>query len=968
MPDNRAGDAVSPGGQEVTLAIRAAEAALVAPYQGLTGALATLTLAALEHPWQLGAATIDRCARLLTALDLPDGAHDAACLTIAAMTYAVPHLIGPDVAARLAGVLAGPAPSETHRRASLALTGLLVTPAADVLVDRLLELLARPDGSPEQYDALMRALERVAAWTIDRLDLPRLVGLAERAYLAAHREALLHGPIERVALAAPEQVTVGLLDRLAALYEDTPSFGYLLAHLAARPAASASVRAVATAGTTGTTGTTGRLPLREAVRHRLGGPAARVLVVQNIADGQGGEIIRTVPLLQALLDLNPRLRASVVTMYPYLYAHPRIEIVPLGDRERIGAVLGEPFDAVFDSFEPRLQSLNHDRALEALVQRHVAACPPFLFAASARGRGSFLYERLTVDGQACAEGLGLDRLRVPSVYETTYRLLVHLGLPVRLGEEPPASEPVLAGLPSPTAEAAWAALLAGNAEGRPVALVNPFGGGDALTGYTEETADVLVRRLRRLIEAGYFLVLLPNGEPWGGPSAARAIVEGLAPAEQRFVALGPDPAAHDGQVTCDGLGDLLVPYASAQMRLATSFVRYADLVVTVEGWMVHAAYLLGKRFEIVKTARSQSERWHPYGRSPRQGATLAPVPPTAPTTSLLAAPPLPDRPRLDVLTFLVRELPLLADDRVIPALRWATLSRDIEVRQAGAEALAALGDSSPRPGPRAAPAVASQPQGAPTGTFVGPPGTGTILVLTPLKDATPFFDGYVQRLMQVIYPHTAISLGFLEGDSTDGTFELVQSRLPELRSAFRRVGLWKRDFGYRLPPGMHRGAAPIQIERRIVLAKSRNHLLFHALDDEEWVLWLDVDIVAYPPDLLQRLLAAGKEIVQPHCVLDPGGPTFDTNGWRDRGRLHLDDLRTEGELVALDAVGGTVLLVRADLHRDGLLFPAYLYGRESPWMRAGRGEVETEGLGIMARDMGYRAWGLPHLEVIHARS
>ena len=53
---------------------------------------------------------------------------------------------------------------------------------------------------------------------------------------------------------------------------------------------------------------------------------------------------------------------------------------------------------------------------------------------------------------------------------------------------------------------------------------------------------------------------------------------------------------------------------------------------------------------------------------------------------------------------------------------------------------------------------------------------------------------------------------------------------------------------------------------------------------------------------------------------------------------------------------------------DGLLFPAYLYGRESPWMRAGRGEVETEGLGIMARDMGYRAWGLPHLEVIHARS
>jgi len=111
------------------------------------------------------------------------------------------------------------------------------------------------------------------------------------------------------------------------------------------------------------------------------------------------------------------------------------------------------------------------------------------------------------------------------------------------------------------------------------------------------------------------------------------------------------------------------------------------------------------------------------------------------------------------------------------------------------------------------------------------------------------------------------------------------------------------------------------------------------------VLWLDVDVVEYPDDLIERLLAVGKEIVQPHCVLEPGGATFDTNGWRDRGRLHLDDLRQEGETVPLDAVGATVLLVQADLHRDGLVFPPYLYGRESPWMRPGRGEVETEGLG-----------------------
>jgi peptide chain release factor subunit 1 len=179
------------------------------------------------------------------------------------------------------------------------------------------------------------------------------------------------------------------------------------------------------------------------------------------------------------------------------------------------------------------------------------------------------------------------------------------------------------------------------------------------------------------------------------------------------------------------------------------------------------------------------------------------------------------------------------------------------------------------------------------------------------------------------------------------------------------VGLWKRDFGYTLPPGVPRWQPEIQYERRTVLARSRNHLLFRALTDEDWVLWLDADVIAYPPDLIERLLAAGRDVLQPHCVLYPGGPTFDTNGWRDHGRLHLDDLRGEGELVELDAVGATVLLVRADVHRDGLIFPAFPYGRGNPLIRPDYFEVETEGLGIMATDMGYRCWGMPHLEVIH---
>lgn len=243
----------------------------------------------------------------------------------------------------------------------------------------------------------------------------------------------------------------------------------------------------------------------------------------------------------------------------------------------------------------------------------------------------------------------------------------------------------------------------------------------------------------------------------------------------------------------------------------------------------------------------------------------------------------------------------------------------------------------------------------------------TVLILTPVKNAADELDGYARRLRALTYPHDRVSVGFLESDSSDETAAKLGQCAAALRREFAAVGVWRRDFHYQVPPWLHRGDASIQVERRTVLARSRNHLLFHALDEQDWVLWLDVDVIEYQADLIERLLATGRDIVQPHCVLEYGGATFDQNGWRDQGRLHLDDLRTEGDLVELDAVGGTVLLVRADIHRDGLIFPAFPYGTPNPRIRAERGELETEGLGIMARDMGHIPWGMPHLEVRHRR-
>ena len=239
-----------------------------------------------------------------------------------------------------------------------------------------------------------------------------------------------------------------------------------------------------------------------------------------------------------------------------------------------------------------------------------------------------------------------------------------------------------------------------------------------------------------------------------------------------------------------------------------------------------------------------------------------------------------------------------------------------------------------------------------------------VLILTPVKDAAHVLPRYWELLYHLTYPRERVSLGFLESDSQDGSLELLRRKLPVLQRDFRRALLWKRDFGFTIPPHLQRYSESIQVERRSVLARSRNHLLFHALDDEDWVLWMDADLLEYPPDIIETLLASGREIVQPHCVLEYGGRTYDENAWTEQGRHHMDAMR-DRDLVRLDAVGGTMLLVRADLHRDGLVFPPFLYGLSNDRVREGRGEVETEGLGMLAHDMGVECWGLPNVEILH---
>jgi hypothetical protein len=248
-----------------------------------------------------------------------------------------------------------------------------------------------------------------------------------------------------------------------------------------------------------------------------------------------------------------------------------------------------------------------------------------------------------------------------------------------------------------------------------------------------------------------------------------------------------------------------------------------------------------------------------------------------------------------------------------------------------------------------------------------------ILIATPAKDARAHLPTFLANLKRLSYPHNRIAVAMLESDSTDDTYAQLQAAASSELAGFRRVVIHKVDFGFHFSGP--RWAKEIQRKRREILARSRNRLVQGSLQDEDWVLWLDVDVIRYPADVIERLLAAGKDIVVPHCI-GRDGRTFDLNTFsltgeqydeashvvdgilqppRGLGRRYLEEM-TDRDLTRVDSVGGSMLLVRADHHRDGLIFPPYSH----------RLHIETEGLAVMAADMGLHCWALPQLVIEHA--
>ncbi|KAG2778266.1 hypothetical protein PC129_g24603, partial [Phytophthora cactorum] len=264
----------------------------------------------------------------------------------------------------------------------------------------------------------------------------------------------------------------------------------------------------------------------------------------------------------------------------------------------------------------------------------------------------------------------------------------------------------------------------------------------------------------------------------------------------------------------------------------------------------------------------------------------------------------------------------------------------------------------------------------------------SVLIICVLNDAESWgknrnMEDFFKLVGSFDYVKAKISIALLTSSMAEFTkaklvFGSYIQQYPRLSVIFRN------DFISGRLTRLNRHNLSLQASRRRMLARYRNYALLSTMESwHQHVVWVDADITVIPPGLLLKMVQSGRDILEPVCVRNIRGKwlNYDANAWvgQRKVRSATDKNFVPGPLnarsfhnlpdkskpfVPLDSVGGTMLYVRADIHRQGVMFPAhYVIGSE--WGREGYDGIETEGLCYIAHFLGYKCWGMPHDAIQH---
>lgn len=261
--------------------------------------------------------------------------------------------------------------------------------------------------------------------------------------------------------------------------------------------------------------------------------------------------------------------------------------------------------------------------------------------------------------------------------------------------------------------------------------------------------------------------------------------------------------------------------------------------------------------------------------------------------------------------------------------------------------------------------------------------TQRVILLSPVRDAAARLRVFANLISTLSYPHNLISVHFGEDGSHDDTIEVAKNVSHQLvhKFGFANATVYKLNIKGNNRTRKNRHDPKHQVERRSHMGKARNLIMEYGLQNEEWILWIDSDVVSFRDDLIQQFLYSNKDVMVASALASHERNrsnsifryyiNYDLNTFREvvqgdtQHRIWLFNLRAEGREVPVDYVGGCTLMIRAECYRKGLRFTEGPYKPTTYKLGRVQWNIETEGLAKMARDLGMGVYGLPHLEVLH---
>jgi len=173
----------------------------------------------------------------------------------------------------------------------------------------------------------------------------------------------------------------------------------------------------------------------------------------------------------------------------------------------------------------------------------------------------------------------------------------------------------------------------------------------------------------------------------------------------------------------------------------------------------------------------------------------------------------------------------------------------------------------------------------------------SVLIASLVADNEPWLSRFLQQLNQLDYDKQLLHYAFLEGPTIPLLHEWSSSK----------HNSWIRQVN------------PQIVDRFARLAYLRNYLVDNALSDEDYILWIDSDIVKIPSTLITNLRAHAKAVIAPSVWIEEAKPRdqfYDTLAFRDlEGKnFPVFSLPYSG-LVQVSSVG-SCYLVNSKLYRN----------------------------------------------------